>query len=349
MVSKKIRKSSGNRKHIAPITLNYRLGQSGEYLSGTTAAFSTVIDLAQGLSIVGRKLYRQGKCYYVSAISLVQQYNATDAALANSTVEVQTIPNTWETANAWSMAFGAWNKMRKEVLDNQPSLKARWADFKILFNGSHYTALASGGYNNPLPQLSVSGSYNPFTYDSSGSTVGEWDYSEFTLPDHTLGGTAIDFFGHMMGPDDGGPIGTNTLNSAGLLRAYEEARVKVQPKDADAGAATGMYSNLFDLGGQQVDLTDDIVAEGAFPPYDQNLMGNVASTDAGYGITQLCLQTNQGLPIASSVTGFPVPCGMLFVKVTNTSGSTGTDFPTNLLVTMTPGKYNGVHAETMGQ
>jgi hypothetical protein len=40
---------------------------------------------------------------------------------------------------------------------------------------------------------------------------------------------------------------------------------------------------------------------------------------------------------------------MLHLKVTNTSANTGTDFPTNLLVTLTPGKYNGVHAETMGQ
>ena len=239
--------------------------------------------------------------------------------------------------------------MRKEVLVNQPSLKARWADMKIFYDSGHVAAHLTGGYVNPLPQLSVTGAYIPFRYNSSGSVVGEWENATFTLPDHTTGGTADDFHVHMMGPDIGGPIGTAPLTSAGLLLAYEESRAKVQPKDTDAGASTGLYSNLFDLGGQQVDLTDDIIDEGEFPPYDQNQMGNVGQNAAGEGLTQLCLQTNQGLPIASSMNGFPVPCGMIMVNWFNTSGSSGTDFPGNLLITMTPGKYFGVHAETMGQ
>lgn len=342
------RKSRKNgRKHIAPITLNYRLGQSGELISGSAANGSCVIDLAQGLSVVSRKLYRQGKCYYVNSISQVQVYTAVDAGTKNATTEIQTLPNTWEVANAWTMAFAAWNKMRAEVLSNQPSLKARWADFKIFFDKNHVDGFL-GGSTDPLPQISISGTYTPFKYDASGSTVGEWEHSEFTLPDHTLGGTATDFYGHMMGPDNGGPIGTATLNSAGLLEAYEEARSKVQPKDTDAGAATGVYSNLFDLGGQQVDLTDDITGEGEFPPYDQNLMGNVLSLNSGNGITQAVLQTNQGLPIASTMNGFAVPCGLLKINMSNTSES-GTEFPTNLLITLTPGNYSGVHAESMGQ
>ena len=95
MVSRKMRKNSGNREHIAPITLNFRLGQSGEILSGTTGSGTCLIDLAQSLSIVGRKLYRQGKCYYISAISLVQNYSS-EPVTSNCAVEIQTLPNSWE-------------------------------------------------------------------------------------------------------------------------------------------------------------------------------------------------------------------------------------------------------------
>lgn len=334
------------RKNIAPITLNYRLAQSGEF-TGTAASGVANIDLAQSLSIVNRKLYRQGMCYYVAAVTQVQVFSAETEA-GNAVCEIQTLPNSWEIANSWVMAYASWSQMRKQVLEETPSIQARWADFKILFDKNQYTAFASG-VTNPLPQVSISGTYTPFVYNSSGSTVGEWELSEFTLPDHTTGGTADSFYGHMMGPDDGGPIGTSAMNSFGMLEAYEESRTFVQPKDEPSGVSTSVYSNLFDLGGQQADLTDDIIGEGEFPPYDQKQMGNILQANSGNGITQAVLQTKKDLPIASTMNGFAVPCGLLKVNYLNTTAGSGATYPISLLVTLVPGKYHGVHAEPMGQ
>lgn len=331
-------KIRGNRKHIAPITLCYRLAETGQIVSGTKTAGHSFLDLAQGLSIVGRRLNRQGKCYYISNIALVQN---SGFEAASASVQISTLPNTWWTANAWVKAFSAWSQMRKEVLENQPSLKARWADFKVFMTkdmSKHHT----DGYGFPMPQVSTIGAIQPFVYNNSGDTKGEWDYSEFTQPDHTVGGTANDYYGHMLGTNNG----TTWANmvSAGLVDAYELSRARVQEKDETGSPQDGMYSNLFDLGGQEEDLTEDIIKEGALAPYDMADMSNVTGSGDGAPPITTILNVNTGLPIANA-SGFPVPLGLLKVEWMSSS----TSYPPQLIITMTPGKYNGVHAETMGQ
>lgn len=333
-------KIRGNRKHIAPITLSYRLGQTGQIASGTSTTGNQYIDLAQGLSIVGRKLYRQGKCYYISSISLVQ-HNGGASAAQTGTVEIATLPNTWWVSNAWVKSFAAWSQMRKQVLEETPSLKARWADYKVFLNKEMSDHTLTGA-DHALPQISTYGTYTEFEYVSGGSTVGEWDYAKFTQPDHAVGGTANDYYGHMLGPNNG--TTWSNMNSAGLVLAYEISRARVQPKEETGSPGTGMYSNLFDLGGQEEDLTDDIIKEGELPPYNMLEMQNITGDGNGNGTPSSLLTVNMSMPIASGA-GFPVPLGLLQIRYNMTDD----DYPLQLMITMTPGKYHGVHAETMGQ
>jgi hypothetical protein len=321
----------GGRKHVGQIKLSYRLAQTGQIVSGTAAAGSTYVDLSEGLSAVNRVLHRQGRCYYISDASI----SATGGLPENyaASVEISTLPNTWVVANAWKMAFAAHQQMYKQVLEDTPSLKARWSDFKVFFNESHQAHYAAG-YALPKPQTSVIGTWTEFT-------GGEWEYSEFVQPDHTTGGTANEYWGHMLGVNNG--TTWSNMVSAGLCFAYQQSRVEVQAKETPANVGDGMYANLFDLGGQQEDLTDLIVGENATGPYDMDNLQDVLTTSPN-GLPAGYLSINNGLPIAS-MGSIVAPLGLLRVQWFNGD----TSYPLNLNVTLTPGKVKGIHSEPMGQ
>ena len=190
------KKSKSGRKGVAQITLTYALGQSGQF-GGTRQNGNCYIDIAKGLSEVNRKLYRQGMCYYVHSQKLMN-VNAASADPSSGSLEVNVLPNSWLISNSWVKAFSAWTQMRKQVLEDNPSIKARWSDFKVFFNTTHM-AFINAGTSYPSPITSVTGTVNEFTSD-------EWAYSQFTQPDHTVGGTANEYFGHMLGLNNGAAV-----------------------------------------------------------------------------------------------------------------------------------------------
>lgn len=330
-------KVKGGRKGVGEVVLTYRLGQNGQFL-GTRNFGRTYIDLAKDLSKVNRKLFRQGMCYYVSS----QQITSPEADPGNFTtgsLQVNTLPNTWVIANSWVRAFAAWSQMRKQVLEDNPSIKARWSDFKVFFNLDMWSHI-DGGFAFPSPITNLFGAANEFTAD-------EWAYSQFTQPDHTTGGTANDYTGHMLGANHGSalPYTWQNMMSAGLVQAYQDGRSLVQPKDMPANIGDGMYANLFDLGGQEEDLIQDISEENDLPPYDQDNLQNINLTDPD-GVPAAFMSIQSGIPVAQ---GGPmvVPLGLLRLQWAVSSDQEGDQF--GYMVTLTPGKYHGVHAESMGQ
>ncbi len=326
-------KMKGGRKNVGEIVLTYKLGQNGQFL-GTRNNGDCYIDIPKDLSRVNRKLFRQGMCYY----STSQQLIAPESV--SGFLQVNTLPNTWVIANSWVRAFAAWSQMRKQVLEDNPSIKARWSDFKVFFNTDHQGHIAAG-LDFPSPITRILGTVNEFTAD-------EWQYSQFTQPDHTVGGVANDYTGHMLGGNvaAAAPATWQNMISASLTQAYEDGRALVQPKDMPANIGDGMYANLFDLGGQEEDLIQDISEENDLPPYDQDDLQNINSTDP-VGVPKAYMQIlpNQ-LPTALAG-GMVIPLGLLRLSWNNSSTSEPDGF--TYMITLAPGRYNGVHAESMGQ
>ncbi len=326
-------KVKGGRKGVGEVVLTYKLGQNGQFL-GTRNNGRSYIDIAKDLSRVNRVLNRQGMCYYVNSQQLVAPESV------QGWLQVNTLPNTWVISNSWVRAFAAWSQMRKQVLEDNPSIKARWSDFKVFFNAEMQSHVA-GGFEFPSPMTRILGAVNEFTGD-------EWHYSDFTQPDHTVGGVANDYNGHMLGVNVGSaaPATWQNMISASLTEAYQDGRALIQPKDMPANIGDGMYANLFDLGGQEEDLIQDISQNNDLPPYDQDNLQNINSTDP-VGVPKAYIQVlaNQ-LPTATAG-GMVVPLGLLRLEW-NCSSSTEADQFTYVL-TLTPGKYHGVHAEPMGQ
>ena len=213
------------------------------------------IDIAQVASAVNRRLYEQGKCYYVSRVTLVSG-GATTVALA-------TLPDNWVTANAWVKAKALFDQMNKGVLHDNPSVKGKWADFKVFMDKDHY----DGGATSAGPTLNL--------LPVSGSTEvkpGEWYMGRYVSPQHDVNaGTGVElpadeFYCHMMGDDSGS---SGSYGSVGIIKGYETTRARVQiAPDVPSGMQSNWMTELSDLGGQDPELANVIEDANYNPPYD---------------------------------------------------------------------------------
>ena len=108
------------------------------------------IDLAKDLSVVNRRLYRQGRLY---AVQNVQVYfdgadsGANDTSQQVRSIQVNTLPNTWVIHNAWKKGFAHWQKQQKDALKalGGPAARPRWADFKVAMDAAHVQLDSSSG------------------------------------------------------------------------------------------------------------------------------------------------------------------------------------------------------------
>jgi hypothetical protein len=61
---------------------------------------------------------------------------------------LQKLPDTWVMSNAWEKSFRAWQRMNKEALEEAPSTKPKFLDFKVYADDAHHEV---GGDANLLP------------------------------------------------------------------------------------------------------------------------------------------------------------------------------------------------------
>lgn len=308
------------KKAIQPaeLALTFLLPPSG------SAAIS-YIDLAQSMSAVNRRLYQQGKCYYINRVTMT----STSA----SQCLVATLPDTWVTANAWVKAKALWKSMQNRVLKDNPSVAGKWKDFKVYFDGAHQTA---GEAANLLPR------------DTSAAAVrtGEWNMSTLVLPEHDVNPAtgvvlpADEFEVHMLGDNVGGPLPGN-LTSGAIIKMYQDTRAR---QNADplvpADMPISWGTQLTDSGSQDPELAAIIDAENDLPPYDNDdYVG--AENNFNQGVNQALMSTTTSLLVDKEL-GFKVPLGLLKIGSDGTAG-------TNLTIYLTPGHYKGVMASEVKQ
>jgi 4-diphosphocytidyl-2C-methyl-D-erythritol kinase len=99
---------------------------------------TSYINIARDLSAINRQLFRQARTYKIKSITLVDDDD-------EKYVQFGFAPNTWAMKNSVRRAFKRWNEMNNQVLDDQPSLKARWNDFKPYLSVGHFNAVSGSG------------------------------------------------------------------------------------------------------------------------------------------------------------------------------------------------------------
>lgn len=320
-------KRKGYKKMTPAITtLRYKMNYDG-------TGVVRYIDLMKDMSKVNRRLYRQGMQVAVGGITV-----CADAPRDPATVqfEVKTAGNTWVTQNAWVKGYNLWRQMQKEVLDDNPSVQGKWADYKISLN-------ADMAFANTLRNLDGIGNNYPNN---------EWLTSTYVVPQHDVDPAtgfvlpAEEWTGVLTGPDD---VPNKRFS---LIKAYEESRSTVQDvaPNVPAQLPTSFYLRLTDDGSQDPELATIIEDENDQPPYSQ--VDGEYPGSYGFGETgSLTLQhreiINTYQPNAH-INGFVANCGLIQLQAQDI-GDTPVGGELQILVHLVPGNYHGILAERMGQ
>jgi len=319
--------------------------------AGTASGDVSYIDTARELSKINRRLYSQARMYAYQGLTFIWRADgnvpaqATD--LATIEVKLSTAGNTWVVQNAHTKGEALWDEMQDLVLDDNPSVKGRWHDFKV-----------------KLDYLMSTGRIIKCV-DSGGVEIreGEWDYATYVMPEHDVdpvSGLPLDadeFIPVLIGADVSlarTPPATGFTGVRSLVKAYEESRGTVQPVDPNvpAGLTTSFFNLLTDSGSQEPELAEVILDENNAPPYDDNDyvggdFNGVNPLIVGYGAISAA-------EVDGRIGGFVAPCGLIHMEIVGYDG-TGTVVPTadmpeiDVILHVAPGMYKGVASVKMGQ
>jgi len=286
------------------------------------------VDIAQCLSIVNRRFYRQGMNYAVGSIEFF--------ARSGGRVEVGIVPCTWVADNSTTKAFENWKDQRAEVLKESPTLKAKWSDFKVHLDERHATV----GFANNL---------TPVDSDGDVYALGEWSASEFVVPiDGGAGGlgNAQEVTMHVVGDHiPNGPF-NNFVTSAGLIKSYADSRSIILAPDPvqPPGYNTNMYIRESSHDEMSADIIQNVTNFNDMPPYDLDNYpgGDTQAPTAEYVDTGIVSNYGDTTVFSKAViAGFVAPLGLL--KFTTYDFAESEDI--SMVINLVPGNYKGILAE----
>ena len=309
MTKKSSSKRSRSAKKTTPAVRTIRYELTNSATPGTET--SHYIDLAKDLSILNRRLYRQGKDYHVKKITLISKNTPN----GENRVSVSTVPHNWVSQMAWKRAFKTWNEMNKTATSQiSGDIQGTWADFKVFMDVTHRARSIAGTMLRPL--------------DNGGNQydLGEWEYSQLVTPDGT---TAADPFQlHMLGDHLGVPGG---WNSVGLVKSFGESRATVNSTNPNVPnvAKDDPLVNVFDYGTAVDEVVDLLEYQNDAPPYD---VSQYPGDD-----------TNGPKPAGAVMAGFSSFAGLIEIESVSPIESD----VYSLLVELAPGKYRGIKAESI--
>lgn len=330
----------------AVTTLCYSLANGHNYL-----------DIAKDLSVLNRRLYRQGKVYAIQNIQLYfdgADSAATDLSQQVRSIQVDTLPNSWVVHEAWSKGYRCWNKQQRDALealncgpDGAHHARPRWADFKIGMDATHIQ-LSSGDGTQDISLDTRGGDF------STTVVPDEWKISEFFWEDD--GGVDRSPMIHMLGE-----VASTQVDYVGLVENYGDSRV--QPAASEpllpSDASESIYALMHATEDMAIAIIDEMESKNDQPPYDSNAYPGGAAV-ATLPHPAAYAAANVQNPVANTG-AMLAPCGLLRIEVeawhdaAPDAGATGTDLTdftasnTRIIVTVASGPYRGVLAAPMGQ
>ena len=210
------------------------------------------LDTSLAASAANRRFYRQGITWAVAGMSLHTAGASGDFTFAK-------IPDTWVAANAHTKAKKLWMKSQDQVLDEQPSVAAKYRDFKIFLDDDMVnssvqednTAATSGDILLPID----SGDFS--------AKIGEWVYSTLQLPNDGGALAPTEVTMHMVGSDTIAP----NPESRGLITGYGLSRSRPQNVDPNTPTDGGWMNDVFDVADNLDEIRLDVTDNNDVPPY----------------------------------------------------------------------------------
>jgi hypothetical protein len=243
------------------------------------------LDLSLAASAANRRFYRQGTTWAVAGMSLHSGPGITGV------FDVSKMPETWIAKNAHSKTKSLWMKSQDQVLDDQPSIAAKYRDFKVFIDSDMSAATLQDATANPATSGEI---LLPVDRQNFTAKVGEWTYSTIQLPNDggSLAPTQITM--HMTGADVG--------NSRGMIHGYALARSRPQLIEPNTPTEGGWMNDVFDVADLNDEIRLDVTDNNDVPPYR---VGDETSSDEFYpgGVNN---QPSTALHAVSYVTGTTV-------------------------------------------
>lgn len=333
------KKKYSNRKRsgkLEPAVMNLSFTAAG---NGTN-----YIDLSRAASIVNRRFYRQGVNWSVAGFTLT-----VSGTTQPGTVTICKVPTTWVAYNSWVKSKAMWDRMNDQVLDSEPGVKARYADFKVYLDESMSGAplqtniLAPATGEILLP--------TDCSYNLPSTTNAEWEYSTVQIPEDGGALPPVESTLHFVGA----PNRLVTPNKLGMIRGYARSRNRpVNTGDPNTPAGTGWMTDLFDVADNLDEVRADLVGDNDKPPYavaddntgDDYYPGssfNLPGTEVvGYASFGATAGATGSITAQRSIKGGNFPCGLLEIK----SDLTGPTFY-DVIVHLVPGHHRGYLCQPM--
>lgn len=291
----------------------------------TNTQDSVYVDTAQCLSLINRKLVRQG---HVFSISNMRAFSK-DTDAEGMDFSASCLPRTWMVFNAYKKARSLWNTMNLDAIQalgagNLP----KYYDFKVLYDVEHFKneiVTGTGDYG-------VEGNLLPVDQQGNAATAGEWVYSFY----EDSQASADKFYGHMLGThctETGaaeGAAGRDTPadgGSAGLVLAYQQSRgaaftdqdVTGLDQQVDADSPWAMLFGADDQS-QQVLTALDVDNDG--PPYPADYSGAVMHPEGRLvGISYMAGGNSSAFSTTMPFRTFEAPLGLIKLDLNRVSAS----------------------------
>ncbi len=211
------------------------------------------LDLSLACSSANRRFYRQGSTWAVAGMALHTTPELSDNPVGSFTVSK--IPDTWVAQNSHTKAKSLWMESQNQVLDDSPSLAAKYRDFKIYMD-------------NDMVGASIQSTSDPATTGEimmpidSGDFItkkGEWEYSTIQIPDAGGSSPPVEITMHMVGNDVG--------QSVGLIHGYGLSRSRPQEIDPNTPTDGGWMLQVFNEASNLEEIREDVSENNDRPPY----------------------------------------------------------------------------------
>lgn len=283
--------------------LNYQLDLGA---SGGTYGDSVYFDVARGLSLMNRKLIRQGQLFRIKGMRI---WSDNDTTLR---FKVATIPTNWVARNAWVKGKALWDKLNATVTEDLqgPVLYPKYHDFKVLMNKKHYDHVL--GEDTPSQPVPCDADMNLVN-----TTNAEWQYSQFA----DSGSTSDSYYVKMLGPHDGSE---SAYDVVGLITAYGQSRVQPSTDDpiVPSDLLSGPWSQLFGDDSQTSTQVAKITDDNDAPPYPSAVYigGDV---QGGFTVATGTVGKDTSAPQGFTVQNFVAPCGLVRMEIDHSTSWSG--------------------------
>ena len=322
-------------------------------------------DLSQVASLANRRFYRQGLNWAVGSM----RFNSTNVITVGGTtlvqqdapegaVTVQKLPNTWVMSNAWEKGFRTWQRMNNEALEEAPSVKPKFLDFKIFMDTKHHSA-EYGSVSNILPTVADTNFASPVT-GYTDATAGEWTYSKVVVPEtSTTSGAVTEYELIAVGGNNPG-AGASGLNAKSLIDGYAASRGLPDILDPNTPDDAATYTQnwmtaIFNEGTlQDSTVIGEMIDENNEAPYpfENDQAGNLDTMYPGgpnqlNGLQMHAIENITGSTVGgvTYIKGGNFPCGLIRIDVFNTD--TTFEQLNILQIDLVPGSHRGYLAESM--